>query len=99
MEISHKIEDIRKLGVAEREKILIDKAKHEALRHGRDPREPVGIQAMVNAERLRRHHNELWRYKHPKSKRAKALEVPSGTKDIDEMWTILKEARRKNEDI
>ena len=99
METSNEIAEIREAGRAHREKMLQERARHEASRHGRDGGEAPGIGCMLQAEKLKRKYAELRKFKHPKYRMAHNIEVPAGNKEIDSMWEILKEEKRDIEEI
>ena len=79
--------------------MLKEISKHEAMRHGKDPDEVVGVKALLNAERSKCNHNELRKYKHPKTQGGNNLEVPAQSRNIDNMWKVLKEERKEIEDV
>ena len=99
MDSSMRIRELRENGVANREKMLKEIAKHEAMRHGKDPDKVVGVKALLNAERSKRNHGELRKYKHPKAQGGNNLEVPAQSRNIDNMWQVLKEERKEIEDV
>ena len=98
-EASLEIVKIRANGAKEREEMLNEKARHEARRRGDEEPAPNGIRTMINAERSKRRHAELRKFKHPKTMEAKEIEIPAETRDIDKIWRILKEERREIEEI
>ena len=99
MKAGIEIERIREAGYEKREKMLKEKAKHEAKRQGRDDTENKGITAMLNAEKSRRKYAELRRFKHPKYTQTREIEVPNGVEDVDTMWRILKEDKKEADEI
>lgn len=99
MESSMRIRELRENGVANRGKMLNKIAKHKSMRHGKDPDKVVGVKALLNAERTKCNHNELIKYKHTKTQGGKNLEVPAQSRNIDNMWQVLKEERKEIEDV
>ena len=66
--------------------MLKDMVEHEEKRGGGKSGMAPGIRGILNAEKSRRQHASLRRYKQTSSQRVKGLEVPSGCESIEEMW-------------
>ena len=97
---SEDIEEMRKNIDSKRQEMLQEMVRHMAERSGKEAEaDTKGIKSLMHAERSRMRYAELRTYRHPAHKETRNLEIPDVGGDVDKMWRLLKEERKKPEEL